>query len=272
MQSVELSGQLWRYRTYGCATTPALVLLHGFTGSHLSWEALASRWAHRYYVITPDLPGHGKTAYGAHPESLTMAATADRLSQLLHHLSITKACVLGYSMGGRLALHFAVQHADQVRCLILESASPGLDDPTERQERRTRDWALAQAIESRGLQWFVPFWANQPLFQNQPEWLKAKENKIRRTQSPTGLAQSLRGAGTGEQASLWPQLPEIQVPVLLITGSQDQKFGVIAQRMAQRIPHARWVLVQESGHTVHGEQAERFYTLVNAFLAEESAS
>jgi 2-succinyl-6-hydroxy-2,4-cyclohexadiene-1-carboxylate synthase len=266
MESVELSGQVWRYQTYGLATRPALVLLHGFTGSHLSWDALARRWSRHYYVIVPDLPGHGQTAASANASEGSMPKMADRLSQLLQRLSIPKAAVLGYSMGGRLALHWAVRHGQQVQRLILESASPGLEDAAQRQKRRRQDRELAQSIEVRGIDWFVPFWSNQPLFQHQPDSLKALENRIRQAQSAMGLAQSLRAAGTGEQESLWPNLKDILMPVLLVTGSEDPKFCAIAEEMAQRFPNAKWVCVAQSGHTVHGEQMDRFYEAVDAFL------
>lgn len=266
MAAACLAGESWHYRTWGEPRHPALMLLHGFTGSHASWEPLAERWSDSFFVVAPDLPGHGLTPAPADPSLLSMDASADRIADLLDHLSIDKAAVLGYSMGGRLALHVALQHSLRLSALILESASPGLAATAERKLRQASDNKLADAIESRGLDWFVPYWAEQPLFKGQPEALRRRENRIRSGQTSEGLAQSLRGAGTGAQRSLWGQLSSLTLPVLIIAGGDDAKFCAIAERMALLIPNNTRVSVTHAGHTVHGEQPDRFHVLVQEFL------
>ncbi len=268
MSSILLNGQSWYVQTKGRPDFPALLLLHGFTGSHASWDALLSHWSQTFWTIAPDLPGHGRTPAPLNAQDLTMAGTADRLATLLDQLSIRSAAVLGYSMGGRLALHFAVQHGWRLSRLVLESASPGLDSPSERQLRRAQDRALADAIMRKGLDWFVPYWSQRPLFRDQPQWLVDEENRIRLSHTPFGLAQSLRGCGTGEQDSLWDMLPSLTMPVLLVTGQRDRKFAAIAERMARHIAHATWLSVDKAGHTVHGEQPAIFKGIVERFLKE----
>lgn len=268
MPEALLNRQSWHYHTWGTSGNPALLLLHGFTGTHRSWASLAERWATRYFVVAPDLPGHGQTETPEDPESLSMRQTAARLAQLLDQLSIAKAAVIGYSMGGRLALHAAWLHPNRIAALILESASPGLADVDARRTRRNNDEALADTIEARGLSWFVPYWANQPLFAQQAEAVRAEENRIRHTQSPHGLAQSLRGAGTGRQDSLWHELPALGMPVLLITGRKDEKFCRTAEKMRDMMPHSEWVVVDQAGHTVHGEAPDAFYQATEHFLAQ----
>ncbi len=267
LRTLCLDGQSWNVAVWGQPDRPALLLLHGFTGSHKSWDEIAPAWAEHFWVIAPDLPGHGSTDTPSAPQDLGLVATAHRLARLLERLSIAKATVLGYSMGGRLALHFAWKHAMHLSVLILESASPGIRDVHERQARRERDDALAADIEMRGLDWFVPHWANQPLFQSQSEAVREAENRIRWSQSAHGLAQSLRGAGTGRQDSLWDNLSGLHIPVLLITGHDDAKFTLTAQRMREMLPDASWVRVPDAGHTVHRDQPERFREIVLNFLA-----
>jgi 2-succinyl-6-hydroxy-2,4-cyclohexadiene-1-carboxylate synthase len=266
MPRITLAGQSWYYQEWGKSDSPAVVLLHGFTGSHQSWMPLAHDWSQEWRIIAPDLPGHGQTETPDDPQGLSLPATADRLCSLLDHLSIAKAAVIGYSMGGRLALVMAVRHQERLSKLILESASPGLADAAQRRERRQRDDALADDIESRGLAWFVPYWADQPLFMIQPESLRECGNQIRYSQSATGLAQSLRGAGTGVQAPVWDRLQSLKLPVLIVTGALDTKFCAIAERMAALIPNAQWVCTAQAGHTVHGEQPHHFDGLVRAFF------
>ena len=269
LTTLSLDGQPWQVASWGRPDRPALLLLHGFTGSHQSWEDLAPNWAEDFWVVAPDLPGHGATCTPAAPQDLSLAATADRLAALLDRLSIAKATVLGYSMGGRLALHAALNHPSRFSALILESASPGIRDVEERAARRERDNALADGIEARGLDWFIPYWANQPLFHGQSEAVREAENRVRWTQSARGLAQSLRGAGTGQQESLWDELSTLHMPVLLITGDDDAKFTAAAKRMRERRPATSWVRVPHAGHTVHRDQPDQFREIVLHFLATE---
>lgn len=267
MGVVDLHGQQWHYQTWGNPSRHALLLLHGFTGSYASWEPLATRWADQYFVVAPDLPGHGQTQAPQNPHELSLSATADRLVALCEHLFIPKVAVLGYSMGGRHALALTVRHPQRVTRLVLESTSPGLSDETQRHLRQESDQALANTLESRGIEWFVPHWANLPLFQTQSEIVREAENRIRRSQTAFGLAQSLRGAGTGEQVPLWEHLNSLPVPVLIITGSLDAKFCAVANQMVTELNDAVWVSVDEAGHTVHAEQPMRFLNLVSDFLS-----
>src|SRR5207253_3632168 len=134
-----------------------------------------------------------------------------------------QATLLGYSMGGRIALYTAF--SSFFRALILESASPGLADPGEREQRRLSDETLAASIERDGVPAFIERWENLPLFASQktlPLDCREKLHQQRLQNSATGLAQSLRGVGTGVQQSLYAQLPTLNIPVLLIAG-EDRK-------------------------------------------------
>ncbi len=252
---------------------PPLLLLHGFTGSSANWQPLMGRLAERRTAILVDLIGHGQSDAPASLEHYRMRKAAEDLVALLDHLAIRRTDVLGYSMGGRVALHLAVHFLERVTRMVLESASPGLADPAERAARVRSDEALADRIERDGVVAFVDEWEAMPLFQTQrrlPAAMRSALREQRRRNSPRGLANSLRGMGAGAQASLWDELAGVQLPVLLLTGQDDAKFSAIAGRMAAALPAATRRVIPDAGHAVHLEQPDLFSDAALAFLADHS--
>lgn len=246
-----------------------LLLLHGFTGSAAGWLALAARLAPHRRTVAVDLIGHGQSNAPADAERYRMEQCVADLLALLDTLEIAQTDVLGYSMGGRVALQMAASAPARVSTLILESSSPGLADPAERQARIAADEALADSIERDGLAAFVDRWEQLPLFASQAALsaeIRAHQHAQRLQNNPQGLANSLRGMGTGRQTSLWNQLPQLHIPTLLIAGELDQKYCVIAEQMAQALPNVQNVVIPNAGHTVHLEQPERFALIVMEFL------
>jgi 2-succinyl-6-hydroxy-2,4-cyclohexadiene-1-carboxylate synthase len=250
---------------------PPLLLLHGFTGSGSSWADLSARLAPARRTIAVDLIGHGQSDAPAEPGRYRMEHCVEDLLALLDALDIQRTELLGYSMGGRVALQLAAAAPDRIRALVLESSSPGLADPPERQARVAADEALADSIEREGLAAFVERWEQLPLFASQatlPAAVRERQRAQRLQNSPAGLANSLRGMGTGRQSSLWPRLPELRLPALLIAGELDAKYCAIARQMAAALPNARLAIVPGAGHAVHLERPEGFAALVQQFLLE----
>lgn len=253
---------------------PAVLLLHGFTGSGENWQRLLAALADGYRTIALDLPGHGQSEAPADPGRYGMATVAADIGALLAHLGCGPAHLLGYSMGGRLALYLALTAPARWRSLILESASPGLATTAERVERQARDEALAAWIEAEGIEAFVDRWEGLPLFASQqrlPEGVRQAHRAGRLRNRPQGLANSLRGMGTGVQPSLWALLAKLTLPTLLIAGALDEKFVGMAQRMAAllaaRPPHPRLEIVADAGHTVHLERPDVYANLVREWVA-----
>ncbi|HSU79508.1 MAG TPA: 2-succinyl-6-hydroxy-2,4-cyclohexadiene-1-carboxylate synthase [Candidatus Angelobacter sp.] len=244
-----------------------LVLLHGFTGTHQTWAPYEA-WGDRYQLILVDIVGHGESQVLNETDILvpyTMEAMAQALCQLLIHLNVRQAVVLGYSMGGRLALYFATHYPDRVQALILESASPGLSDENERESRRKHDEQLAEHLLTEGVTCFVNRWENIPLFASQkklPLSILERIRSERLSQTAEGLAGSLKGMGTGSQPSLWGGLSDLQLPVFLIVGEWDEKFVTIAHRMDEKLPDSHLWVVQRAGHAVHVEQFDFFVKIV----------
>jgi 2-succinyl-6-hydroxy-2,4-cyclohexadiene-1-carboxylate synthase len=226
---------------------PDLVLLHGFTQTGRSWQAIVHALAGRYRPATPDLPGHGNFA-GRRPASFT--ACDAYLRALTDGGPFT---LVGYSMGGRVALHTALSLGDRVRRLVLIGASPGIADARERAARAADDAALADRIEAIGIDAFVREWGAQPLFAGIPRGVAEFIDADRRRNTADGLAAALRGLGTGVMPSLWDRLGELPMPVDLVVGERDEKFGAIAAQMAERLPEARVHTVAGAGHVVHLE-------------------
>lgn len=198
-----------------------------------------------------------------------MERCVEDLVAILDALGVERTHLLGYSMGGRVALATAVAHPERIASLILESASPGLAGADERQARIASDNALAELAEREGTETFIARWERMPLFASQerlPEQIRRRLHEQRLANNPKGLANSLRGLGTGVQPSLWDRLEELRMPCLVMAGGLDAKFVAIAERMANAVAGARPAVVAGAGHTVHLEQPAAFERLVTEFL------
>lgn len=246
-----------------------LLLLHGFTGSTVNWHPFVPPLASHYRVVVVDVLGHGRTASPPDEKRYTMQRVAADLITLLDELDIKQTALLGYSMGGRLALYTAVAYPERINLLMLESASPGLATAAERAERVERDRALADWIATNSIEAFVDRWQALPLWRSQAALPVAARKALRQQRlqnTQVGLANSLRGMGTGAQPSLWPSLSEVKTPVLLVAGELDEKFVTINQQMAALLPRAYLQIVAGVGHMVHLEQASQFGQIVLSFL------
>ena len=252
----------------GPSTYP--VLLHGFMGSATAWgdRLVDGITGAGLTPVLVDLPGHGRDAGRSDPAAFTLGGA------LAH---VTRAGdwptdLVGYSLGGRIALHFAAAYPERVRRLVLESASPGLATEEERRMRRASDEALATQVLDEGVAAFVDAWEAQPLFASRAGIdvaERARQRALRVRNDAGSIAATLRGLGTGRLPSLWGRLPEIEVPTLLVVGALDATYAEIARRMADAMPHARVAEVAEAGHTVHLEQPNAWLAAVTGFLRAE---
>ena len=235
--------------------TPAVLLLHGFTHTGASWDPVVAALGERYRAIAPDIRGHG-SASGAEPVTLA-AVLAD-----LDELAPERFTLVGYSMGGRLALHAALTMPDSVERLVLIGASPGIADRAEREHRQRADDALAGEIERSSIEDFARRWAQTPVLAGLPDDLLARTHADRLRSTTAGLARALRGLGTGALPPLWDRLGELRPPVMLVVGERDEKFRAIAERMGALIPDARAEVVPGAGHAVHLEAPARVAEVV----------
>lgn len=243
-----------------------VVLLHGFTGSTATWSTLVPTLVDRFQVITIDLPGHGKTKVDS---AKTMLDCCADIKLIIEQLGLGKVHLLGYSMGGRTALSFAMVYFDMVQSLILESASPGLARAADRENRRKNDHQLAERITTDGIDVFVDDWESIPLFQSQknlPDSTRQNIRVERLSQQEEGLAMSLTSMGSGVQPSWWDKLETLSLPVLLIVGEWDSKFINLNKDMHYLLPRSDLVTAQKSGHAIHVEQSDFFGKIVSEFI------
>ncbi|MDX8367409.1 2-succinyl-6-hydroxy-2,4-cyclohexadiene-1-carboxylate synthase [Cytobacillus sp. IB215665] len=264
---IELNSVLYNIEIVG--EGPPLILLHGFTGSTKSWQPFIRKWGAKSTLYLIDIIGHGDTASPLDSNRYNMESIVLDLVQLLNNFHITKANILGYSMGGRIALSLAMLYPERVDKLILESSSPGLATEQERLLRKQSDEHLAEAIEQYGMEWFVDKWTNLPLFHNMKQLPVQTQELIRQQRlenNPIGLANSLRGFGTGVQPSWWDKLSSFPHQTLLITGMDDTKFHNIAKKMVKLLPYVKWEKINHAGHTIHVEQPRIFGKIVYEFL------
>jgi 2-succinyl-6-hydroxy-2,4-cyclohexadiene-1-carboxylate synthase len=189
---------------------------------------------------------------------------------LLDDLEIERSIIVGYSMGGRIALYTALEYQDRFGALIVESAGPGLRTEQERAERIAEDEKSIEELDKLGMKKFIDHWYDMPLFeslQNHPDKLALlKENRV--TNSKEGLILSLRGVGTGRQPSLWSKLPELHIPVLLVCGELDSKFVGISTEMSGTMQSAKLNVVPGAGHNVHLEKSKEYSQAVQDFVCE----
>ncbi|MEM6335716.1 MAG: 2-succinyl-6-hydroxy-2,4-cyclohexadiene-1-carboxylate synthase [Bacteroidota bacterium] len=231
-----------------------ILMLHGFMGSGNDWRSIAGLIGRP--VMAPDLPGHGSNV-GLPAEAYTMPAVAEALADHVRaEIGDEPVDVLGYSMGGRLALYFALAHPERIRHLITESASPGLKTETERAARRVADTERAEALQRQGMETFLDAWYAMPLFASlhrHPARLDALR-QIRAQSDPVELGRSLAGMGTGAQPSLWDRLGELRMPWTAIAGALDAKYVEITRNMTADLPFAHAHIVPDAGHCVHLER------------------
>ncbi len=246
-----------KIRALGNPQNPSLVFLHGFMGTGNDWIQIASRFADRFYCLLPDLPGHGETPLD---DELGYAAWVSALQKALSAQGIGRAHFVGYSMGGRIALYFALTYPKMVDNLVLESANPGIVDETERTQRTVLDDKLAARLRQNGMGAFLKFWYNIPLFvslNRYPE-LKTKLAEKRAQQNPENMARVLSELSPGRQPELWSRLSELKMPTLLIAGDLDEKYCRITSQMGAILPKSTRVTLPGCGHNTHLENPHLF--------------
>ncbi len=248
-----------------------VTLLHGFTQSGRSWHEIVSKMPQGWQWILPDLRGHGNTQVKPGAQHTMEACTAD-LEMLWDHLGIARTHLAGYSMGGRLALHVAASRPERVLSLLTVGAHAGLDEDA-REGRRRGDEAMAQRIESDGLEAFVNYWSSLPMFagleRRGPSFV-AQVRAERMNNHTAGLAESLRGMGAGAMRPVWNELARISCQCTFVAGQLDHGYVASARRLAESVPNGRVVIVPRAGHAVQQERPDAFARLLLAHL--EAAS
>ncbi len=257
----------FHYSYRGNTDKPLILFLHGFMGDSNEFNKAISLLSDQFCCLTVDLPGHGKTRVLGGEECYTMSNTAHALINLLNQLNIQKCFLVGYSMGGRLALYLNLHFPQRFSKVVLESASPGLKTKRDQLERTQRDFELARQLEQRDFSTFLSSWYNQPLFtslKKHPDFELLIASRLQN--NPFELAKSLRNLSTGCQPFLWEKLNQNQNALLLLVGEYDEKFKAINSEMAKRCQFAKLEIVSDCGHNIHFENTNTFVETIQFFL------
>jgi 2-succinyl-6-hydroxy-2,4-cyclohexadiene-1-carboxylate synthase len=223
-----------------------VVFVPGFMQRGGAWERVAREVGERYRSICLDFT---TWTFGERVDELLRSAPAG-------------AAVVGYSLGGRIALHAALREPCRFGALVLVGATPGIEDRDERRERARDDEELAAWMEDAPIEEVVARWERMPVFDGQPPAVVEAQRPGRLTHDPQQLASLLRSSSPGRLGPLWDRLGELTMPVLAIAGERDERYAAIARRMG---PAA---IVPGAGHAAHLEQPERVAALLREFLDE----
>ncbi|WP_419863248.1 2-succinyl-6-hydroxy-2,4-cyclohexadiene-1-carboxylate synthase [Candidatus Poriferisodalis sp.] len=253
----------------GAGSGDPVVIIHGFTGSGAAMAPLIGR-LDGWRRIAVDLPGHGRSPAPPQPSQYSVEAMAESVARLAATAADEPYHVIGYSMGGRVALALASAHPEVCRTLTLISATAGIADAAERAQRRRADEALADRIDEHGLARFVDGWMALPMWDSlraslgPMAWQASIDQRLR--SDPTGLANSLRAAGTGSMTPLWDRLGALDVPTLVMCGELDAKFVEIGLRMSELLPRSELAVMPGVGHAVHLEAPDLCADTVADFI------
>lgn len=262
--------------TWGNANNPAVICLHGFMQTGASWNTVAKTLSTKFYVLAPDLIGHGKTTVPLHPDNFTFTALTNQLDVLVDYCD-SVAYLVGYSMGGRLAATYTVAHLAKVCGLVLESAGLGPATQTEREQRAEKVAKTEARLQTGTLQDFVDFWEQLPLFASQkalPAATKQAMRKERLANNPQALALITQYAGQHRMDNLREPLVTAGVPVLYLAGELDAAYTEVARSLAAECANHKpnntalhTAIVPGVGHNIHAENPDGASTYIADFLS-----
>ncbi|MEM0981329.1 MAG: 2-succinyl-6-hydroxy-2,4-cyclohexadiene-1-carboxylate synthase [Cyanobacteria bacterium P01_H01_bin.58] len=264
---MELQKYHFHYQTYGHPHRLPVLFLHGFMGGCHEFDEVIELLSQDFYCLVIDLPGHGKTSVKGSDALYQMASVAQGIIDFLDALNMQQCNLVGYSMGGRLALYLTLHFPQYFHKVIVESASPGLKTQAEREQRIASDRQLAHQLETNDFLSFLTKWYDRPLFastQQHPNF--ARMLKQRSQNNPYELAKSLRHLSTGLQPSLWEKLSENSIPLLLLAGELDRKFVDINTEIVTVCPLTQLNVIANCGHNIHFDKSDVFVNSIRGFL------
>jgi pimeloyl-ACP methyl ester carboxylesterase len=250
--------------------TPVL-FIHEFAGDHRSWEPQVQYFSAAFRCVTYSARGYPPSEVPADPAAYSQQRAVDDAICVLDALDVRRAHVVGLSMGGFTALHLAMQHPD--RLLSAVAAGAGYGAQPERQEQFRRECeATAAAFESEGAEQVARRYAVGPArvqFQNKNPRAWAQFAAALGGHSATGAALTMRGVQAARPSlyALAADLAGIRVPVLVMTGDEDEGCLEPALMLKRAIPGSGLIVLPQTGHTANLEEPDTFNREVDRFLA-----
>lgn len=243
-----------------------IICLHGFSENLSTWELLE---VEGYQLIFIDLIGHGKSDKPYSGKYYCLKVMLKHLNKLIFQLGLKKYSMLGYSMGGRIALAYALAYPKEIDKLILESASYGECGSINRLKRHMKDFNLAKSIRENGIEWFNRYWSNLSLFESQRKLPKAVTDEIskrRLSNVPHALSNTMLCSGQGRFPYLKNQTAKLCMPILYISGECDEKYRQIGNDFEKMNSNVKHAIIIGSGHNTHIEDPDAFRQVLSKFL------
>ncbi|CAF1905444.1 unnamed protein product [Brassica napus] len=259
-----------------------MLFLHGFLGTGEEWIPIMKGISGSARCISVDIPGHGSSRVQSHasetqktpPYSMEMIAEA--LYKLMEQITPGKVTIVGYSMGGRIALYTALRFSNKIEGAVIVSGSPGIKDPVSRTVQRATDDSKARMMVDHGLEIFLENWYNRGLWKSlrsHPHFRKIVASRLIHD-DVLSVAKLLSDLSTGRQPSLWEELAFCDTNVSLVYGEKDVKFKKIATRMYVEMSKSNkgenyiieTVEIPETGHAVHLESPLLLILALRKFL------
>lgn len=174
--------------------------------------------------------------------------------------------LVGYSLGGRLALRAALRSPGSFSAVVTVGATAGIEEGPLRVARAEADEKLASWIETASMEDVVSLWERQPMFADQSDALVEAQRSGRLSHDQRSLALLLRTAGQGALEPVWHDLRSLELPLLAIAGARDDGYTRAAKRIASTAPNGRLAIVEEAGHAPQLQQPDEVARLLSEFL------
>ena len=245
-----------------------VVFSHEFAGDYQSWEHQVRFFSRRYKVITFNNRGYPPSEVPTDPEAYSEEIVGEDLYQLLKHLGIGQAHLVGLSMGGNLVLNFGFAHPEMCASLVVAGCGAG----STNRERFHQDGSyVAERLEKDGMKAVAEFYSRGPtrvqfLRKDPRGWEQFREQFA--SHSAIGSALTLRRLQLRRPSifSLESKLEALRVPVLLLIGDEDEPCIEPAVFMKRHIRRAGLFVFPQSGHTLNLEEPDLFNRVVLDFL------
>lgn len=236
------------------SSKPVLVWLHGLLGSAADWlpvQALLADWPH----LGIDLPGHGGSQ--AHHTS-GFDSLSDSIDQTLRYHGIRRYWLIGYSLGGRVALFHACRHAGaELEGLLVEGGHYGLELPEQRQQRQRQDAGWAERFRAQPLAQTLQAWYQQPVFADMTGPQRARLIELRLSNRAAAVADMLLATSLSRQPYLLPELARLTMPFSTLCGERDGKFLQLMRQASLSCD-----VIPAAGHNAHRENPAAFASCV----------
>jgi len=251
----------------------ALVLISGYTGSSAMWTLSTPIFSKEYRVVIFDNRGTGRSDKPDIP--YTMDMMADDVVGLLDTIGIDAAHICGVSMGGFITQNIVLRHPERVISLVLACTNCGGTHqvaPDAKVVGQAFDLERAQKLTpEENLRVMLPFMCSQQFIDNNPGIIE--QFVVKSTEYPTPLHGSIRQGLAMPTHDTYDRLPEINAPTLVVSGDADKIIPVgNSKLLADRIPDAELVILENMGHGFFIEAADEFHKTVLDFLKRHPRS